>query len=169
MRMLYLMLVVGAGTPALAQDEAAVPQPDEAVEEVIVPGRRPENNRLEIERVEAAVYERFNSLNSTDEFDIVCFQHTPTGSNIPERTCQPNFVIRAQARAASDIVSDVNGSSMAGNPAEHGARMEEKSRQLTEEMQRIARGDEELLRGLVRLAELRQMQTNERGARRSQR
>ena len=38
-------------------------------------------------------------------------------------------------------------------------QMEQKSRELTEEMQRIAREDEQLLRDLVRLDELRQLQS----------
>ena len=59
-----------------------------------MPGRRPENLRVEIERLEVAVYERFNALNSDDEFDIHCLKQAPTGSNIPLRTCAPNFVIR---------------------------------------------------------------------------
>ena len=37
--------------------------------------------------------------------------------------------------------------------------MEEKSRELTEEIQRVAREDEQLLRDLVRLDELRQLQS----------
>jgi hypothetical protein len=160
MRTLCCVVLLGLGAPALAQEAASAP---EGIDEVIVPGRAPENLRLEIERTEVAVYERFNALNSTDEFDIVCFDHTPTGSNIPERTCQPNFVIRAQARAAADIVLDVNGGGVAGNPAEHGARLEQKSRELTAELQRIAREDEQLARNLVRLAELKQLQASESG------
>ena len=42
--------------------------------------------------------------------------------------------------------------------------MEQKSRKLTEEMQRLAREDEQLLRDLVRLDELKQLQANERRA-----
>jgi ribosomal protein S6 len=50
--------------------------------------------------------------------------------------------------------------------ADYLVTMEEKSRQLTEEMQRVAREDEQLLRDLVRLDELRQLQANERQQRR---
>src|SRR5688572_4807180 len=88
-RTLYLVVVVGFGATALAQDAG--------VEEVIVPGRTPENLRVEIERIETAVYERFNALSSNDEFDIHCLIQAPTGSNIPLRTCAPNFVRRAES------------------------------------------------------------------------
>ena len=86
-----------AAPPAAAGESPAQSGP---VDEVIVPGRAPPNLRLEIERLEVAVYDRFNALNSNDEYDIRCFERAPTGSNIPLRTCAPNFVIEAEARAA---------------------------------------------------------------------
>ena len=158
-------MLVGLGVPALAQEAVSPPSVAE-IEEVIVPGRTPENLRVEIERVEVAVYERFNALNSNDEFDIHCLSQAPTGSNIPLRTCAPNFVIRAESHAASKMLTDGRG--RAGNnndPAEHEKRMKEKSRELTEEMQRIAREDEQLLRDLMRLDELKQLQSSGEGRR----
>lgn len=168
MRTLCWVVFCGLGAPALAQEAASTPQ-GAGIEEVIVPGRVPENLRVEIERLEGAVYERFNALNSDDQFDIHCFEQEPTGSNIPLRRCAPNFVIRAESHAQSQILSDARGG--AGNnynPAEHTLRMEQKSRELTAEMQRVAREDEQLLRDLMRLDELKQLQTAEkepRGAR----
>ena len=70
-----------------------------------MPGRRPENLRVEIERLEGAVYERWNALNSNDEFDIHCLKKEPTGSNIPLTRCAPNFVIQAEAQAAEDVLT----------------------------------------------------------------
>ena len=146
-----------AATPPAA---AAAPPPQNAVEprdgapidEVIVPGRAPENLRLEIERLETAVYDRFNALNSNDEFDIHCFERAPTGSNIPQRTCAPNFVIEGEARAARRMLKDGRGSDANNfSRAELKVGMEQKSRELTEEMQRVARSDEQLLRGRLRL------------------
>jgi len=154
-----LVVLLGFGARLLAQ-EAASPLPSAGVDEIIVPGRVPENLRIEIERVETAVYERFNALNSNDEFDIHCFKQAPTGSNIPLRTCAPNFVVRAESRAASNLLADGRGKSNTRNPAEYAMRMEQKSRELTEEMQRVAREDEQLLRDLTRLNELKQLQTS---------
>ncbi len=151
----------GLATSAAAQDAppAAEPRSGADVEELIVPGRAPANLRLEIQRLETAVYDRFNALNGNDDFDIHCFERAPTGSNIPLRTCAPNFVIEAEARAARNMLKDGRGSNANNfNRAELNLSMEQKSRELTEEMQRVAREDEQLLRDLARLAELRQLQ-----------
>ena len=161
MRMLCLIALSSLGVPALAQDAAAPAQAAD-VDEIVVPGRRPENLRMEIERLETAVYDRWNALNSNDELDIHCMSQAPTGSNIPLRTCAPNFVIQAEARAASGSVSGARARGDTRNPADRAVRLEEKSRELTEEMQRVAREDKELLRDLVRLDELRQMQAAEK-------
>jgi hypothetical protein len=149
-RTLILVVLLGLGGSAHAQEASSSPSQD--VEELVVPGRTPESLRVEIERLEAAVYDRFNALNSDDEFDIHCLEHARTGSNIPSRTCAPNFVIQAESRAARNTLRD--GRSGLGNhhnPAEQRMRMEQKSRELTAELQRVAREDEQLLRDLVRL------------------
>jgi len=150
----------GATSPPPVED-SSTPRSD-AVDEIIVPGRAPENLRLEIERLELAVYDRFNALNSNDEFDIHCLERAPTGSNITQRTCAPNFVIQAESSAARKMLVDGRSSDANNyNRAEHNLRMEQKSRELTEEMQRVARQDEQLLRDLARLAELKQLQPAE--------
>jgi hypothetical protein len=160
MRTLCLLVLVGLGAPALGQEAAPAPQPAAApVDEIIVPGRRPENLRVEIERLEGVVYERWNALNSKDEFDIQCLEMEPTGSNITQRTCAPKFVIQAESRATQDAVRGRSrGDSFTGEAAQI---MAQKSRELTEEMQRVAREDEQFLRDLVRLDELKQLQATE--------
>ena len=158
MRTLCLVVSLGLGGSALAQEASSPPSAD--IEELVVPGRTPENLRVEIERLEVAVYDRFNALNSNDEFDIHCLEQAPTGSNIPLRTCAPNFVIRAESRAATKMLTDGRGGAgNNNNPAEQRAFMEEKSRELTAEIQRVAREDEQLLRDLVRLDELKLLQS----------
>jgi hypothetical protein len=163
MRTLCLAAVLLGAATALAQ-EGAAPR-DGSVEELVVPGRTPDSLRLEIERVEAAVYERFNALNSNDDFDIHCFQQAPTGSNIPVRICAPNFVIREESRASTKILTDGRSTSANNfNRAELNLRMQQKARELTEEMQRLAREDEQLLRDLARLDELKRLQAGEQPA-----
>ena len=165
MRTLCLFVVVGLAAPVLAQEAASTPQAAGAVDEVIVPGSRPQNLRVEIERLEQVVYERWNALNSNDEFDIHCLDSEPTGSNITQTRCAPDFAIQAESRAAKNMI-DGDRTSGSDRSADYLVTMEEKSRQLTEEMQRVAREDEQLLRDLVRLDELRQLQANERQQRR---
>jgi hypothetical protein len=162
MRTLCALLIAGLSAPVLAQEAASGQQPPAGVDEIVVPGERPENLRAEIERLETAVYERWNALNSNDEFDITCREIEPTGSNIPLRTCAPNFVREAEATTARNRIFD--GRSTGGRRPDTNADMEQKSRALTEEMQRIAREDEQLLRDLVRLDELKQLQAGEKAA-----
>lgn len=165
MRALWLLVLVSLGAPLLAQDAASTPQPRDGIDELIVPGVRPENLRVEIERAERVVYERWNALNSNDEFDVHCLDSEPTGSNITQTRCAPNFVIWAESRAAKNTV---DGERTAGSDrqTDYLLEMQGKSRQLTEEMQRVARQDEQFLRDLVRLDELRQLQANEKQQRR---
>jgi hypothetical protein len=165
-QVLCWVLSFGVAGAAFAQ-EAPLPRPVANVEEIIVPGRTPENLRVEIERLQLAVYDRFNALNANDELDIKCFEQAPTGSNIPLRTCAPKFVIDAEASAARKMLHDGRGGAgNNNNPGEEKMRMGEKSRQLTAEMQRIAREDEQLMRDLARLDELNRLQA---GAPRTQR
>jgi len=165
MRTLCLVLLLGLGAPVLAQEPAPAPQPGASVDEVVVPGRRPENLRAEIERLERAVYDRWNVLNSNEEFDIHCVESEPTGSNLTQTRCAPDFVIQAESRSAENSIDGARTNSTSRN-SEYVATMERKSRELQEEMQRVARQDEQFLRDLVRLDELRQLQESERQQRR---
>jgi hypothetical protein len=165
MRTFRLVATVVLAAPALAQDWAATPQEGDNVEEVVVPGRRPPNLRVEIERLERAVYQRWNSLNDDDQLDIHCLKSEPTGSNVTQTRCAPNFVIQAEARAAKNSIDAARTNIRSENTA-YVATMEQKSRRLNEEMRRVAREDEQLLRDLVRLDELRQLQAAERDQRR---
>jgi hypothetical protein len=149
-RILALAALAG---PVLAQDAPLSSPPVASDEEVVVRGRTPLEVRLEIEKVENAVYERFNALNSDDDFDIVCAEHAPTGSNIPVRSCRPNFVLRAEQRAGGASLSRMQGTAPR-SPQNVSAHLQQKGEELTAEMQRLAREDEQLLRGLARLAEL---------------
>ena len=161
MKTFCFVALLSLAAPALAQQTASA----DDVDEVIVPGSRPQNLRVEIERLEHVVYERWNALNSNDEFDIHCLDSEPTGSNITQTHCAPNFVIEAESRAAEDAVDGARTTGRSLND-EYVAVVQEKSRQLNEEMKRVARQDEQFLRDLVRLDELRQLQANEKEQRR---
>ena len=165
MRTLCFVVLFGLGAPALAQEAQPPSQPAANADEVVVEGRKPENVYAEIERLEISVYDRFNALNSNDEFDIHCFKQAPTGSNIPLRRCAPNFVVEAEAQAAQNTMVGARGRADARN---HGDTtvLEQKSKALTEEIQRLAREDAQLMRDLVRLDELKRQQANDKPARR---
>lgn len=164
MRTSSLIMLLCLAAPVVGQEAAPAPS---VGDEVVVPGRRPENLRAEIERTQAAVYDRWNALNSRDEFDIQCLRMAPTGSNIPVRTCVPKFVIEAESRATREAARNVSrADTFAGDAAQV---MAQKNRELTEEMQRAAREDEEFLRDLTRLDELKQLQVAEAQRRRASR
>ena len=65
--------------------------------------------RAEIEKIQHEVYRVFNAANDNDELDIVCHDYVPTGSNIREEACEPQFVIdkRAENVADSRFFTDV--------------------------------------------------------------
>jgi hypothetical protein len=160
MKAFRIVALVALSTPGFAQDAPASAPTVTGDEEVIVEGRTPQELRLEIERVEKAVYERFNALNSTDEFDILCSEHAPTGSNIPVRTCRPSFVLRAEQRAAGASLQRMQGGTNGIAPNER-VYLQKRGEELTAEMQRLAREDGELMRGLTRLAELNEIAADE--------
>ena len=167
MRNLCFVVLFGLSAPALAQEAASPAQPSANGDEVVVEGRKPENVYAEIERLELSVYDRFNALNSNDEFDIHCFKQAPTGSNIPLRRCAPNFVVEAEAQAAQNTLVGARGRADARNAGADATILEQKSKALTEEIQRLAREDAQLMKDLVRLDELkRQQQANGKPARR---
>jgi hypothetical protein len=153
MKAIHIGVLAALSSPLFAQDVPPSVPPVASDEEVIVQGRTPQEVRLEIERVENAVYARFNELNSSDDFDILCSEHAPTGSNIPVRSCRPNFVLRAEQRAGGASLSRMQGTAPR-SPQNVSAHLQQKSEELTAEMQRLAREDEQLMRGLTRLAEL---------------
>lgn len=166
MRTLCFVVLFGLGAPALAQQAQSAPQAAADADEVVVEGRKPQNVYAEIERLETSVYDRFNALNSNDEFDIHCFKQAPTGSNIPLRRCAPNFVVEAEAQAAQNTMVGARGRADARNAGADATILEQKSKALTQEIQRLAREDAQLMKDLVRLDELKRQQTNDKPARR---
>ena len=177
MKALCIFALSALAIPAFAQDapppaqdapplaENAPPSASQAaagVDEVIVPGRTGEQLRVEIERVENNVYERFNALNSDDAFDIHCYEQAPTGSNSPVRTCWPNFALRADERAAGRSLRRMQGVGGGGNSQGERSDVATKGKELVAEMQRVARQDEQLMRDLTRLAELKEQQQTSR-------
>ncbi len=167
MKALCVIVLAALAAPVFGQTAAPATAPQVAgADEVIVRGRTGSRLRVEIERVENAVYERFNALNNRDEFDIVCMNEAPIGSHMPVRECLPKFALTAERRAAQDTLRRMQGDAFAGNSQIHFMRMDQKGEELAAEMQRLAREDEQLLRDLTRLAELRESAGDRVGKRR---
>ncbi len=147
-----------AGFEALAtvverENPATIATPEAAgsTEEVIVRGRSPAALRIQIELAEEALYDRFNEINSNDEFDIHCKEIAFTGSRMLTRFCQPNFWHTAEERLAYDTVLMLQGSAFSANPGLFRGEQRYKRVLMLEEMRRLAREDEEFIDALRRL------------------
>ncbi len=84
--------VLSASSMVYAAEEEQV-----VIEDLTVP-----QLRAEIEKIQTEFYRVFNTLNEDDEFDVVCQKFTPTGSNIPQVGCEPNFVTNRRGANAND-------------------------------------------------------------------
>lgn len=71
-------------------------------EQVVIEDLTVPQLRAEIEKIQTEFYRVFNTLNENDELDIVCQKFTPTGSNIPQVGCEPNFVSARRGANAND-------------------------------------------------------------------
>ena len=58
--------------------------------------------REQIEIVQNEFYRVFNTVNDDDSFDIICHRYTPTGTNISQEACEPQFVIDRRAENARE-------------------------------------------------------------------
>jgi hypothetical protein len=128
--------------------------PPSVSDEIVVIGKSPRQLRVEMERAEVAVYDRFNAVNSDDEFDIHCWREEPTGSRITRRVCQANFWREAQARAAREVMAQIRGGT-AMDPAIFLAEGASKMGLLREELKRVAAADEEFQRSLAHFVSLK--------------
>ncbi len=62
----------------------------------------------EIEREELALYELFNSINSTDEFDINCSSEAPAMSDSTQQFCEPAFLNKIRQQVLDERAQDTN-------------------------------------------------------------
>lgn len=88
--------------PANAAIEAAAQEP---IEEIDVTGKRSSMQlRMEIERLEEGMFDLFNELNSSDDFDVACHKIKHTGTLIPTWECEPAYLTRARTQNAQDAL-----------------------------------------------------------------
>jgi hypothetical protein len=70
------------------------------LDEVSVIGKKLRALEREMTEAEDRFYERFNALNTRDDFDIHCRMEKTTGTNIPQRHCRVRFLVDAEAADA---------------------------------------------------------------------
>lgn len=73
-------------------------QPDNSIEQIDITGERSLIQlQRELQQAEAAVFDLYNQLNSTNDFDVSCGRSTPTGSRIPIWECEARYLKRARS------------------------------------------------------------------------
>jgi hypothetical protein len=144
----------GAHGQAATQAGVAKPPPDVG-DEVQVEGHNVAALRAEIQQAEQVFYDRFNAINSRDEFDITCDYQVQTGSKMPRRVCRANFWGVSEAKAAHEGVLRQHGTGNAGS-AQFESEARGKEQQLEAEMRGLVATDPELGRAAFRLGALHQ-------------
>jgi len=107
----------------------------------------------ELRRVEEEFYDRLNEAMEDESLHIKCVNFRQTGSYIPRRSCDPNFIRQAQGEA-------LNFSAYLRTTVGTGDiryLVEEKVAKLTEEINRALRDDDELYELYRYLSSLREM------------
>jgi len=146
----------GAGIHGQAVTETGVARPPPDVgDEVQVEGRSVAGLRAEIQKAEQVFYDRFNAINSRDEFDIECDYQVQTGSKMPRRVCRANFWGASQARAAHEGVLRQQGTGNLGS-AQFEAEARTKEQQLEAEIRQMVAADPDLGRAAFQLGALHQ-------------
>ena len=70
--------------------------------QIIIEDLTPSQLRGEIKKIETEFYRVFNSSVEDKNLAIVCYDYTPTGSNIGVEACEPQFVIDKRGDNAND-------------------------------------------------------------------
>lgn len=92
MLMAGTLLLAALARPGYGADDGQI-----VIEDLSIP-----QLRAEIEKIQNEIYRVFNAQNTNDDFDIVCHAYVPTGSNISQEACEPQFVIDRRGENAKD-------------------------------------------------------------------
>lgn len=138
------------GLLLLGQEEPAtlVPEVDEeTIDEVTVYGEASMSTlRARLRLIDEQFFDRYNVLNTNDEFDIVCKRETRLGSQIVRRVCLSLAERRATAEASTEVAEDfadgTNNAAMLDSPAWRKRHY----RELRENIVRVMQADEDLRR-----------------------
>jgi len=159
LRRISLLVLCGFVLPGGAAEPVAGASARE-LDEVAVVGRKWRDLKRELIETEDRFYERFNLLNTREEFDIHCIRDKTTGTNVPQRLCRISFLQKAEAVEAREFTDGLTlGTAPVGvhTPL---ATLEPLWQQRREEYRRTARAllekDPELMALATRLGRLRE-------------
>lgn len=157
-RLLLPLLCVAACAPGLAAAPA-----DPALDEVTVTGERVkiEALRREIVQLEDRFYDRYNVLNTIDDFDIHCIEEAKTGTRFIKRSCRAVYQERAfaeEGQAAFKVLQRFRekGPAVAdgGPPVPASVTIERRLPEYKKNLEAVTRSDPELARLLEERARL---------------
>jgi hypothetical protein len=152
-----------AATLALPAAAATPSSPKNELDEVTVNGERVkiEAMRKQIVELEDNFYDRYNELNTNDDFDIHCIEEARTGTRFIKRSCravyqeqalaeegQAAFKILQRSREKGPAVSD------SGPPVPASVTIERRLPEYKRNIQEVARQNPELSKLLVERARL---------------
>jgi hypothetical protein len=107
-----LAVVVCCPPAAFAQEVMGPPKPasrasapavsSEPLPEVEIRGTRARLREMrdEMVRLEDLFYQRYNQLNTDDQYDVHCYMEQPTGTLLRYRVCRPQFAETATSEEA---------------------------------------------------------------------
>lgn len=169
--LMMLSLATTGGGAVLAQSESLPEQveasPSEAPEEVIVRGRRLSELKIEMEQARIRAYDIFNDINSHDDFDVYCRDESRSGTRVPQQVCRARFEGRISSDAGQEYLASVrwrcrdhggltveclfDDRSAGAISAAQGVEAEApiRRRQLTQEIERLARENLEFAEAIV--------------------
>ncbi|PCJ27058.1 MAG: hypothetical protein COA96_03855 [SAR86 cluster bacterium] len=103
LRSIYLFTFCSALTLAIGSTRTLATE-----EQIVIEDLTPSQLRREIKKIQTEFYRVFNSSVEDKNLTIVCYNYTPTGSNIKDEACEPQFVIDKRGDNASDWQSGLN-------------------------------------------------------------
>lgn len=161
---IFISVLIYPGS-AVAQQDTDIPSVE--LEEIIVIGERPLHSlRMEIYKTEDIKNKLFNSLNSTDEFDITCewVAHTYLNSRIKRRECDVGFMKKARAEDARFFMDNVQYDLPFLLRSDHQLTGEfaHKTKAFNKEMVELAVKHPSLAKAMINEIELKQRYTVER-------
>lgn len=139
------------------------PASQESVEEVIVYGKKSLTRlRAELHLAEENVFEMFNSLNSSDEFDIHCVDQSQAGTRIKRRVCKPNYAKDLRSEATQRWLNSGDANATDGqNFVPMSAQIQAKEKQLRAEMELLVMQHPEFLEAVAQYDRARKVMAQE--------
>ncbi|MEX0618633.1 MAG: hypothetical protein WDZ76_05085 [Pseudohongiellaceae bacterium] len=185
LKLVCLAGLLFVGPPALSQDSSqADPRDNETappIEAITITGERTLlSMRIQIESAEELLYGMFNTLNSSDDFDIHCRHLRSVRSHLPRRVCEPVFFFSLRKDNSQQALMDIrqaytsegidpvmlsSGMALLDSDSELRSLAEGRFTEMNEEILKLAMENPAYLEALLRVNNLKTEYEAERKAR----